>query len=752
MFERQDWELFRTLDGLSAKAGVPRERIASLVVKELMDNALDESESCDVGLLDDNVGFFVQDNGPGIDPAQVASLFSIKRPLKSTKLLRLPSRGALGNGLRVVASAVLATGGTLRVYTRGQVMNLVPCSDGITNVGVIGNYDGEGTRVEVHLGRDAGPINSSALIWARETKIFSRGQNYRGKTSPWWYTSRDFHELCLAAKDMTVRDLVSNFEGCGSQMGTITAGFKAKQAPDVTLDEAKILLDRMRSSSEPVKASRLGKCNTEPLEDAIGYYARVEGSFKLESNFEVAEIPFVIEAWTAFGERAEIHVHVNRTPITGDVAATHSKTNLLLSGCNLSKEGYAHPIDIGRRPVRVILSIITPYMPITTNGKSPDLGYLRSGITDVIEKSIKKAKRNAPKGSTRSQKDIVIEHLAEGIEKAGGGHGYSQRQLFYAIRPFIIAEREEEPSYDTFARIITDLENELGHDLPGMYRDDRGVIYHPHTKETIPLGTRMVECYQPPDWTFNKVLYIEKEGFFLILQDEKWPERHDCALLTSKGTATRAARDLIDGLRDSKEEITFFCIHDADAAGTMIYQALQNATKARPARKVKVVNLGLEPWEGLKMKLVPEKIVRKNENKRQVADYVPSEWAEWLQKWRIELNTMTTPQFLQWLDDKMEMFGQGKLIPPESVLAEELNEQVRKKLEQDITDQILKEHDAEGQINQAFEKLRSVLDKKAKELTNDVAEDLTKKPTQSWRDPVLKVAHDLVERSICSNE
>lgn len=50
----------------------------------------------------------------------------------------------------------------------------------------------------------------------------------------------------------------------------------------------------------------------------------------------------------------------------------------------------------------------------------------------------------------------------------------------------------------------------------------------------------------------------------------------------------------------------------------------------------------------------------------------------------------------------------------------------------DITDKILKEHDADGQIERAFEKLRSVLDEKAKELPNDVAKDLTKKPDQSW--------------------
>ena len=42
-----------------------------------------------------------------------------------------------------------------------------------------------------------------------------------------------------------------------------------------------------------------------------------------------------------------------------------------------------------------------------------------------------------------------------------------------------------------------------------------------------------------------------------------------------------------------------FCVHDADAYGTMIYQTLQEETKARGARKIKIVNLGLEPWEAI---------------------------------------------------------------------------------------------------------------------------------------------------------
>jgi hypothetical protein len=40
-------------------------------------------------------GYFVEDDGGGIDPDEVARLFSIARPMMSTKLWRLPTRGAL---------------------------------------------------------------------------------------------------------------------------------------------------------------------------------------------------------------------------------------------------------------------------------------------------------------------------------------------------------------------------------------------------------------------------------------------------------------------------------------------------------------------------------------------------------------------------------------------------------------------------------------------------------------------------------
>ena len=79
-FERADWTSFRTLEGLQQKAGVAQDKLIRLVLKELTDNGLDTGAEVTVGEYDG--GFFVEDEGPGLDPDEVASLFSIARPLR----------------------------------------------------------------------------------------------------------------------------------------------------------------------------------------------------------------------------------------------------------------------------------------------------------------------------------------------------------------------------------------------------------------------------------------------------------------------------------------------------------------------------------------------------------------------------------------------------------------------------------------------------------------------------------------------
>jgi hypothetical protein len=113
----------------------------------------------------------------------------------------------------------------------------------------------------------------------------------------------------------------------------------------------------------------------------------------------------------------------------------------------------------------------------------------------------------------------------------------------------------------------------------------------------------MVENYKRPAWTYNKVCYIEKEGFVGALKANSWPERYDCTPMSSKGFTTRAARDLIDKLAEHDEPVTIFCVHDADGYGTMIYQTFQEAPgRVVPAKfesSISDSNLGKHSTLGL---------------------------------------------------------------------------------------------------------------------------------------------------------
>ena len=210
---------------------MPVHLLPKLVLKELADNALDAGGTVRVGQLEDG-GWYVEDDGPGIagEPAEIARLFSIRRPLVSSKLLRLPTRGALGNGLRVVAGAVLASGGRLVVETRGRRLDLRPQDNGDTLAAFEPCARTTGTRVEIHLGE--GLSGSDALAWARSAaELAGRGEIYRGRSSPHWYDGEAFFDLLQAAGSRSVRELVAELDGCtGAKAGRITKLSRAEPA------------------------------------------------------------------------------------------------------------------------------------------------------------------------------------------------------------------------------------------------------------------------------------------------------------------------------------------------------------------------------------------------------------------------------------------------------------------------------------------------------------------------------------------
>jgi hypothetical protein len=112
-------------------------------------------------------------------------------------------------------------------------------------------------------------------------------------------------------------------------------------------------------------------------------------------------------------------------------------------------------------------------------------------------------------------------------------------------------------------------------------------------------------------------------------------------------------------------------------------------------------------------------------------------WEEWLQSHRVELNAMTTPRFIEWLDRKMAEHGDGKLIPPPEVLATELDERIEVKVRAAITERILREARFEDRVAKAIAAIKkpapATLAKGTKAL-------FKREPARDWRAHIEAVA------------
>ena len=187
---------------------------------------------------------------------------TIARPMRSSKLLRLPQRGALGNGLRVVAGAVLASEGSLTVITRNRRIVLAPQADGTTTVVRVKTVEHPvGTRIEIGFG-PALPPDDDPLAWVHAAAAIAHdGKSYDGKSSPFWYDPAQFHELILAHGSQPLRSLVAQLDGCtGGKAGEIVTAAKLDRmtCESVNRGQAATLLATARKHARPVNPERLG--------------------------------------------------------------------------------------------------------------------------------------------------------------------------------------------------------------------------------------------------------------------------------------------------------------------------------------------------------------------------------------------------------------------------------------------------------------------------------------------------------------
>jgi hypothetical protein len=759
LFAREDWSLYVSLATLPQRAGVAAAMLPRLVVKEFTDNALDAADAADrpgaveIG-VDSEGNLLVADHGtgiPGATPEQIGHLFCVARPMLSSKLLRRPTRGAVGNGLRVCLGFLTATRGQLIVETGSLRVVLVPEIDGTSRIVSIETID---PRPGMRLIAIAGDVRflTEHLAWAEDAIELARQSGepaFTGRPSAHWLDLDHFRVLLRSAVgNVSVRQFLGELDGCaGSRaQSRIAARFLRRSAADLDADEAAELLVLAQRETRPPRPKAL-----HPLgRDAVitNGYALAEGMFTSGEHAPRAGIPFLVECWidALFPEEQSASLtstlYMNRTralaPCTGET--WFGRLDLSISGTALRVPAPAGPHYC------VTINITAPMFPMTSDGETPDCRPFRVALIEAVGKAAKQAGRDIAAQMSADQKradthrqrqeredaeaqriadreerqrrlawlakqkaewkatpkirHVVIKLLPGAVEiEAASGYMFNTRRLVYRIHDEVMRRTHRELTQNYFDRLLTEIEAEQGDLHPLLIREARGNYSIPHLPDdAIPLGTQSVRSFRRPPWTFNKIIAIEKEDLRLMLRQARWDLRHDAFLTSAKGFNTRAARDVIDKIAETIEPVRVFSVHDGDWAGTLIQHTLQNATLARGARKIEIIDVGVQPWEGIALGLSIEKVpVEFNKDgtskRRAVGDYVRARtdrapngetWEEWLQRSRVELNAFTSAELIDWLDRKMAEHDAGKLIPPDNLLEDQFSERVRERAHQSV--------------------------------------------------------------------
>ena len=298
--------------------------------------------------------------------------------------------------------------------------------------------------------------------------------------------------------------------------------------------------------------------------------------------------------------------------------------------------------------------------------------------------------------------DIAAKILPVAYQHASGNGQYtvSQRQFYYAARdPFREATGREIDSQYFSQTILRQYRNRHNVDWK-ITADARGMFSIPNGsyEKRIPVGTIQIDEYLangrddievddlnasiPIQWPsmaegqrYAAVLYIEKEGFEPLLKEAKIAERFDLAILSCKGQSVVAARKLIDNVCSKAGGVPLFVAHDFDKAGFEIADCLTQVSYAAEEtdrvayhfqNEINVTDFGLRLVDVEKYKLVSEKC-----KPNRGTTGMTSKEIEFMRSGRrVELNAFTAPQFVEWLESKLQEHLPNRLIPNDEIIAQ----------------------------------------------------------------------------------
>jgi len=771
---------------LQAQTGQPVENFATVILKELLDNALDEAEKSGtpeiyIGVTETPEHYIitVQDNGRGFPEEAIDGIMNFNISASTKNIYVSPTRGTQGNALKTILGIPFALGcrAPLIIESRGKTHQILGWIDPagmirtehrIEDIGIQ-----QGSRITVTIpkeGQNFDPahwikafaifnphafvkfiIKQKFINQAKSEGIVEEGiyksvankfskQTVLDLTSPWWYSRESMERLIFSyinknrkdKKDMPLGEFIRQFRGLtstrkaklvGGQIPTVTKLSDFESYPELV----SVLLKAMQTQTKPPSPTTLGIVGEGNFRCRFNDCYNI-GRFWYAKSCEIYNgIPNVFEVALAEvnDEKGALFHGVNYSatyedPLVNTLLKTKDIYALGLE--NFLSNSYCHTErkdNYGNKPIVVAVHLISPVIQFMDRGKTRlklkweianSISSCLEKVTQTLLKEEKRRSRDAAREERKKAqvlrqeigpniKECVFHVLPAAIQKATGEGKYpvSARSLYYQVRPLIQEYTNKELEYSYFSQtLLTEYQKNYG-TIAALYYDPRGYLLEPHTGQSLPIGTLDVKNYKWPQWLYNKVLYVEKKGLLPTLQAARIAERYDIAIIAAEGFATEAARLLLK--RASKDlDYKLFVIHDADPAGYEIARTLQEETQRMPGYSVEVIDLGLRVKEAVNMGLEVERFTRRKRlSSKLTLETIEREFFEgkqqtpksWVAK-RIELNAMTGPQLVNFIESKLRLAGAtAKVLPPEEVIKKEAGREYVDKLRDKIREEVI---------------------------------------------------------------
>ncbi|TAG84964.1 MAG: hypothetical protein EAZ20_16260 [Bacteroidetes bacterium] len=122
-------------------------------------------------------------------------------------------------------------------------------------------------------------------------------------------------------------------------------------------------------------------------------------------------------------------------------------------------------------------------------------------------------------------------------------------------------------------------------------------------------------------------------------------------------------------------------------------------------------------------------------------------WEDWLKYYRVELNAMDTPTFIDWLSQKIRQYDKGKVIPPEKNLMQEAQITSEITLKEKIKQEILSNLPLEKWIEEKFMEKMPLIQQKinAIEWEQTLKQNLSNEDVSSWRASFRALLDEIIE-------